>query len=158
MFIFTLVKLYWTFYSSVFRESSQRLGCSLVIDVRETKQTREILQCIGEAILMFQVIIYYHFFHPLFQWKIWNTFYLHYFCVNYIISIITLLVSGEDTWFSTYGTCFNEKGFINVVIEGIQNQRQLELRSTFLFHNLNTFVGTHGFLYLIECSSLQEVW
>uniref|UniRef100_A0A069DN39 Puratrophin protein n=1 Tax=Clytia hemisphaerica TaxID=252671 RepID=A0A069DN39_9CNID len=42
------------YYFKIPRESSSSLGCSLVIDARNAKQTRDILQCIGEAILIFQ--------------------------------------------------------------------------------------------------------
>ena len=37
------------------RESVQELGCSLVIDARETTLSLEVLECVGEAIMILQV-------------------------------------------------------------------------------------------------------
>lgn len=40
-----------------FRESSRSLGFSLVVDARGSKQSRDILECIGRAVKLFEVIL-----------------------------------------------------------------------------------------------------
>ena len=51
-----LTKLLMYFYQ-IPRESAQIQGCSLVIDAREGKQTKDLLECIGQAITLFQTQI-----------------------------------------------------------------------------------------------------
>lgn len=45
------------YYYKIPKDGVQRKGCSLVIDAREGKQTRDILECIGEAVTVLQTQI-----------------------------------------------------------------------------------------------------
>ena len=48
---------YHYMFLNSYRLETQRLGCSLVIDARKGRQVPFVLQCIGEAISLFQVFL-----------------------------------------------------------------------------------------------------